>query len=163
MPWIMFDRLSCRNPTPAAHTPRKKRERNRYCASGAATVVLCVAIAWGSRLGEGALQTARVSNVDPWPRLSSTTQRLISVDLLLQFARASAAEWAARASADAQELVDLESTLSSAHPERHPLLVEPGPAAFISGSPGERNSLAVDVLLNGFLHTDMTDHAPAER
>ncbi|MBB2976936.1 hypothetical protein FHX49_002524 [Microbacterium endophyticum] len=53
-----------------------------------------------------------------------------AVDLLLQFATASAVERAAHASADAQELSDLESTLVSARPERHPLLVEAGTTAF---------------------------------
>lgn len=85
-----------------------------------------------------------------------------AVDLLLQFATASAAEWAAHASVDAQELADLESTLASADSERHPLVVEAGTSAFMSGAPGERNAWAIDVLINGFLHTEITDHAEAE-
>ncbi|WP_062131896.1 TetR/AcrR family transcriptional regulator C-terminal domain-containing protein [Demequina aestuarii] len=85
-----------------------------------------------------------------------------AVDLLLQFATASAAEWAAHASDDAQDLADLESTLASAESARHPLLVEAGTSAFVSGTPGERNAWAIDVLINGFLHTGMTDHAQAE-
>lgn len=80
-----------------------------------------------------------------------------AVDLLLQLATASAAEWAAHDAVDSQELADLESTLASADPERHPLLVETGASAFVSGSPSERNVWAVDVLVNGLLRTRVTD------
>lgn len=85
-----------------------------------------------------------------------------AVDLLLQVATASAAEWAAHASTDAQDLSDLESTLASADPGRHPLLVAAGTSAFIGGSPGERSAWAVDVLVNGFLRTDVPDRSSAE-
>lgn len=82
-----------------------------------------------------------------------------AVDLLLQIATASAAEWAAHSTSDAQELSDLEATLASADPGRHPLVVEAGPASFTSGSPRERSAWAVDVLVNGFLHTDLIDRS----
>jgi len=85
-----------------------------------------------------------------------------AVDLLLQVATATAAEGAARASGDAQDLSDLESTLASADPERHPLLVEAGTAAFVAGSPAERTAWVVDVLVNGFLHTEGPDRSRAE-
>ncbi|MFC5679172.1 TetR/AcrR family transcriptional regulator [Aeromicrobium endophyticum] len=76
-----------------------------------------------------------------------------AVDLLLQVATASAAEQAAHASVNAQDLAELEATLGSADPERHPLLVEAGPSVFTGGSPAERNAWAVDVLINGLLRT----------
>jgi AcrR family transcriptional regulator len=85
-----------------------------------------------------------------------------AVDLLLQVATASAAEWAAHTSPDAQELSDLETTLASADPTRHPLLVEAGTSAFTGGSPKERTTWAVDVLVNGFLHTEMPVRSRAE-
>lgn len=79
-----------------------------------------------------------------------------AVDLLLQLATASAAERAAHAAADAQVLSDLESTLTSADPTRHPLLTKAGVPAFTGGTPEERSAWAVDVLVNGFLSTRTT-------
>lgn len=79
-----------------------------------------------------------------------------AIDLLLQIATATAAEWSAHSSADGQDLSDLESTLASADPERHPLLVAAGMSAFIGGSPEARTAWAVDVLVNGLVHTDPT-------
>ena len=75
-----------------------------------------------------------------------------AVDLLLQHATASAAEWAAHASDESQELSDLESTLAAADPVRHPALTAAGPAVFTAGSPDERTGWAVDVLVDGILH-----------
>ena len=74
-----------------------------------------------------------------------------AVDLLLQHATASAAEWAAHASDDSQELSDLESTLAAADPVRHPTLTAAGPAVFTAGSPDERRRWALDVLVDGIL------------
>lgn len=74
-----------------------------------------------------------------------------AVDLLLQHATSSAAEWAGHASDDSQELSDLESTLAAADPVRHPTLAAAGPAVFTAGSPDERSTWAVTVLLDGIL------------
>lgn len=76
-----------------------------------------------------------------------------AVDLLLQLATASATEWAARSATDAQQLADLESTLASADPARHPALVSAGAPAFTAGTPHERNTWAIDVLLDGLLQS----------
>lgn len=84
-----------------------------------------------------------------------------SVDLLLQHATASAAEWAAHAADESQELSDLESTLAAADPVRHPALVEAGPAVFTAGNPDERHAWAVEVLLDGILAGSTARSTPA--
>lgn len=76
-----------------------------------------------------------------------------ALDLLLQHATASAAEWAWHASDDSQELSDLESTLAAADPVRHPALTAAGPAVFTAGSPDERTAWAVTVLVDGVLNS----------
>ena len=76
-----------------------------------------------------------------------------AVDLLLQLATASATEWAAHSASDAQELADLESTLASADPDRHPALASTGAPAFTAGEPHERNAWAIDVVLDGLLRS----------
>ncbi|WP_181274916.1 TetR/AcrR family transcriptional regulator [Brevibacterium oceani] len=71
------------------------------------------------------------------------------IDLLLQYASITAAEWAARASGTGQETDDLAGTLAAADPVRHPALEAFDTTAFMQGSPGERQRWALDALLNG--------------
>lgn len=72
------------------------------------------------------------------------------VDLLLQHATASAAEWAARA-AGGQELSDLTAILDAAEARRHPELHAAGAALFTAGSPEERNRWATRAIVTGIL------------
>lgn len=72
------------------------------------------------------------------------------VDLLLQHATASAAEWAARASGG-QELSDLTQILDAAQPRRHPELRAAGAALFTAGSPEERSRWSTRAIVNGIL------------
>lgn len=71
------------------------------------------------------------------------------IDLLLQHASVTAAEWAARASGTGQEVDELTATLASADHERHPALAAFNTAAFTQGTPDERNRWALDTLLDG--------------
>lgn len=71
------------------------------------------------------------------------------IDLLLQHASVTAAEWAARASGTGQELDELAAALASADGERHPTLAASRTAAFTEGTPEERHRWALDALLNG--------------
>lgn len=73
------------------------------------------------------------------------------IDLLLQHATASAAEWASHSAGDSQELTDLQSTLDSADPGRHPSLVRAGTDVFFHGTRQERNAWSVDALIDGAL------------
>ncbi|WP_378148348.1 TetR/AcrR family transcriptional regulator [Cnuibacter sp. UC19_7] len=75
------------------------------------------------------------------------------VDLLLQHATASAAEWAAHATPAGQELADLTETLESATAERHPTLHAAGAAVFTSGTPEERTRWATTAIVNGILES----------
>jgi len=74
-----------------------------------------------------------------------------AIDLLLQHATASAAEWASHAAGDSQELADLQATLDDADPARHPTLARAGSAVFFRGSREERNAWSVDALIDGAL------------
>jgi len=91
-----------------------------------------------------------------------TTTAARAVDLLLQHATASAAEWAAHSSSNAQELSDLQSILDAADPDRHPTLARAGSAVFVSGSREERNAWSIDVLIDGALK-HATQSRPTER
>lgn len=84
-----------------------------------------------------------------------------AVDLLLQHATASAAEWAAHGSGESQELSDLESTLAAADPARHPALSRAGAAAFTAGDADERHAWAIDVLVDGILASRAPVATPA--
>jgi hypothetical protein len=74
------------------------------------------------------------------------------IDLLLQHAGITAAEWAARAAGTGQEVDELTATLVSADPERHPTLTAFNTAAFTQGTPDERHRWALDTLLDGITH-----------
>jgi AcrR family transcriptional regulator len=87
----------------------------------------------------------------------STRNAARGVDLLLQHATASAAEWAFNASDGGQELTDLAETLDAADPERHPTLHGAGSAAFTSGTTNERNRWAITALVNGIVASDVSD------
>lgn len=80
---------------------------------------------------------------------AQTTAR--SVDLLLQQATASAAEWRAHEQSDAQDISDLAATLDRAEAQRHPALVALGADIFVAGSPAERSTWAIDTLVEGIL------------
>lgn len=82
-----------------------------------------------------------------------------AIDLLLQHATASAAEWMSHSASDSQELADLQSTLDAADPARHPLLVRAGSEVFFRGSREERNAWSVDALIDGAL-AQMTGPQP---
>jgi len=71
------------------------------------------------------------------------------IDLLLQHASVTAAEWAARASGTGQEVSELAATLASADPQRQQALAAFPTASFTEGSPEERHRWALDVLLDG--------------
>lgn len=71
------------------------------------------------------------------------------IDLLLQHANVTAAEWAARASGTGQEIEELAAALASADDERHPALAAADTAAFTRGTPEERHRWALDALLDG--------------
>jgi AcrR family transcriptional regulator len=73
------------------------------------------------------------------------------VDLLLQYATASAAEWAAHATPTGQDLADLTETLDAATVERHPSLHRAGSTVFTSGTPDERTRWATTAIVNGIL------------
>lgn len=74
------------------------------------------------------------------------------IDLLLQHASITAAEWAVRASGTGQETDDLATALAAADPARHPALDAFDTTAFMQGSPDERQRWALDTLLNGITH-----------
>ncbi|MDN6793169.1 MAG: TetR/AcrR family transcriptional regulator [Acidipropionibacterium jensenii] len=74
-----------------------------------------------------------------------------AVDLLLQHASSTAAEWAARASGTGQDIRDLTTTLESADLNRHPVLASMGPGPFTRGDPEERSRWAEDALIDGIL------------
>lgn len=76
-----------------------------------------------------------------------------SIDLLLQHASITAAEWVARASGTGQEVDELAATLTSADPERHPTLAAYDTSTFTRGTPEERRRWALDTLLDGITHT----------
>ncbi|MDA3147181.1 TetR/AcrR family transcriptional regulator [Leucobacter sp. UCMA 4100] len=71
------------------------------------------------------------------------------IDLLLQHASTSAAEWATRAGENGQQVEDLEATLESADPQRHPGLAAFGADAFTTGSRFERRRWAFEALITG--------------
>ena len=71
------------------------------------------------------------------------------IDLLLQHASVTAAEWAARASGTGQEVDELAATLASADPQRQPSLAAFHIEAFTQGTPEERHRWALDVQLDG--------------
>lgn len=71
------------------------------------------------------------------------------IDLLLQHASITAAEWAARASGTGQELDELAATLASADRKHQPTLAAFHTEAFTQGTPEERHRWALDVLLDG--------------
>ncbi len=73
------------------------------------------------------------------------------IDLLLQHATASAAEWAARATPAGQDLADLTETLDAASADRHPSLHRAGSAVFTSGTPEERTRWATTAIVQGIL------------
>lgn len=73
------------------------------------------------------------------------------VDLFLQYASSTAAEWAARASNGGQDLDDLTATLAAADPERHPTLAAFPTGAFIQGTHLERRRWVLDTLLDGLV------------
>jgi len=73
------------------------------------------------------------------------------VDLLLQHATASAAEWASRGTDAGQDLTDLADTLAEADAERHPTLHRIGADVFTSGDPAERNRWAVNAIVGGII------------
>jgi AcrR family transcriptional regulator len=75
------------------------------------------------------------------------------IDLLLQHASITAAEWAARASGTGQETEDLAAALAAADPAGHPVLEAFDTKAFMQGSPGERQRWALDVLLDGISYS----------
>lgn len=75
------------------------------------------------------------------------------IDLLLQHASVTAAEWAARASGTGQEINELATALASADPQRQQALATFPTATFTQGTPEERQRWALDVLLDG-----MTNH-----
>lgn len=74
------------------------------------------------------------------------------IDLLLQHASVTAAEWAARASGTGQEVGELAVTLASADRKRHPTLAAYDTATFTQGSTEERHRWALDTLLDGITH-----------
>lgn len=74
------------------------------------------------------------------------------IDLLLQHASVTAAEWAARASGTGQEADELAVTLASADDTRHPALAAFNTAVFMQGTPDERHRWALDTLLDGITH-----------
>ncbi|WP_222843986.1 TetR/AcrR family transcriptional regulator C-terminal domain-containing protein [Cellulosimicrobium sp. CUA-896] len=74
------------------------------------------------------------------------------IDLLLQHASITAAEWGARASGTGQEVDELAATLASADREHHPTLAAFHTAAFTQGTPEERHRWALDTLLDGITH-----------
>ena len=74
------------------------------------------------------------------------------IDLLLQHASITAAEWAARASGTGQDVGELAVTLASADRRRHPALAAYDTATFTQGSPEERHRWALDTLLDGITH-----------
>ncbi|AXK46554.1 TetR/AcrR family transcriptional regulator [Brachybacterium saurashtrense] len=74
------------------------------------------------------------------------------IDLLLQHASITAAEWAARSSGTGQEIGELAAALASADPERHSTLAAFGTATFTQGTPEERHRWALDTLLEGITH-----------
>ncbi|MCF4121149.1 TetR/AcrR family transcriptional regulator C-terminal domain-containing protein [Antribacter sp. KLBMP9083] len=74
-----------------------------------------------------------------------------SVDLLLQHATASAAEWTAHAREEGQDIADLTGTLAGADPTRHPTLTALGASIFTEGSHLERSRWAIDTLIDGIL------------
>jgi AcrR family transcriptional regulator len=80
------------------------------------------------------------------------------VDLLLQHATASAAEWAARAGGG-QEVSDLAEILDAADAHRHPELRAAGSALFTAGSPEERTRWATRAIVNGILANARGDGA----
>lgn len=71
------------------------------------------------------------------------------IDLLLQHASITAAEWAARASGTGQEADDLTAAFAAAEPNRHQALASFDTAVFMQGSPEERHQWALDTLLDG--------------
>lgn len=75
------------------------------------------------------------------------------VDLLLQYASSSAAEWAARESGTGQEIDDLTATIATSDPGRHPTLAAFPVGVFTQGSPDERRRWAVGALIDGLVGT----------
>ncbi|WP_105567462.1 TetR/AcrR family transcriptional regulator [Microbacterium halophytorum] len=71
------------------------------------------------------------------------------IDILLQHASITAAEWAARASGTGQEVNELATTLASADPQRQQTLSAFPTETFTRGSPQVRQRWALDVLLDG--------------
>lgn len=75
------------------------------------------------------------------------------IDLLLQHASTTAAEWAERVSATSQDLDDLAETLSTADAERYPALAAFATETFTAGGHDERRRWALDILINGITAT----------
>ncbi len=75
----------------------------------------------------------------------------LAVDLLLQHAGSTAAEWAARTAGTGQDLDDLMATLESADPHRHPLLASMDPALFTDGEHVDRARWGFDALIDGII------------
>ena len=75
------------------------------------------------------------------------------IDVLLQQASATAAEWAAHAAGTGQDLADLTGTLRDADRERHAALVDVGPDAFTQGTHEERAAWARSILIDGIIGT----------
>lgn len=73
------------------------------------------------------------------------------IDLLLQHAGSTAAEWAARSSGTGQEVGDLDATLAASDPERHPTLAAFPAAAFTRGTHVERREWALDTIIDGLV------------
>lgn len=73
------------------------------------------------------------------------------IDLLLQHAGSTAAEWAARSSGTGQEVDDLDATLAASDPERHPTLAAFPAAAFTRGTHVERREWALDTIIDGLV------------
>ena len=71
------------------------------------------------------------------------------IDLLLQHASVTAAEWAARASGTGQRVDELAATLASANLKHQPTLAAFHTEAFTQGTPEERHGWALDALLDG--------------
>ena len=79
------------------------------------------------------------------------------MDLLLQFATASAVEWSTREEADEQDVADLARTLGTATPERHPRVSAVGAEAMVAGDHGARLAWFIDAVVNGVLATPVPE------
>ena len=79
------------------------------------------------------------------------------VDLLLQHASAAAAECAIRSENEEQQIGDLETTLRSADPRRHPALSTFGAESFTRGSHQERRRWAFQALIDGITGDSRSD------